>query len=75
MVLSYKYGARLRLSVKMDKKKSYVVKPVMVEHTCNPSTQEVEVGRSQFQGQPGLYAVDLESTGLRVKETTIEENQ
>jgi hypothetical protein len=27
----------------------------VVEHTCNPSTQETEVGGSQVQIQPGLH--------------------
>lgn len=27
----------------------------MVPYTCNPSTQKGEAGRTQVEGQPGLY--------------------
>jgi hypothetical protein len=35
------------------------IKPGMVVHTCNPSTQEVEVGGLKVQGQPGLHNESL----------------
>ena len=37
--------------------------PGMVEHSCQPSTQEMEAGGSIAQGQPGLHSKFKASLG------------
>lgn len=42
-----------------------VPKLSVVVHTCAPSTWEVEEGRAQIQGQPGLNSELEDSIGYR----------
>jgi hypothetical protein len=39
----------------------------MVVHTCNPSTKETKVGRSQVQGQPELHSEFKYMLGYRAR--------
>jgi hypothetical protein len=40
----------------------------VVEHACNPSTQEAEVGGCQIQGQPGLHSKTLSGKKKKKKD-------
>ena len=47
----------------------------MVEHTCNPITEEIEAGESEVQGYPGLHSefkanLDYMKPCFKIKTTT-----
>jgi hypothetical protein len=45
--------------------------PGVMAHTCNPSTQEAEAGRSPVQGQPGLHIILRHNLSQNQKNTQI----
>jgi hypothetical protein len=53
--------------------KKLKIKPDVVEHTCNPNTQEAEAGGSRVQGQIRLHS--LVSKQKRKKEKWVRERE